>query len=417
MVDPKDGGLIISGPWRRSADVRDQPNARTVVHSVVYYACPCLLAFGATFGLFTAIFLLRAIRSCYDAYLASFALSSSLLLIQIAALKVTEYVPIPIVYATALRYLLPLSNWFWYAGAWHLVIMSLERSWAHGGRSSSHRRQLAALDHDPHQGHMADPGPPPVPNRLNAGKAVCGVIQAFLTILFVYIVCLVSVVPQFWSIEAATDKLSVSSNSKKSLPRYGALNASLIARQRQQTVSSPESRRLFNLFRISTFGREPHYSILYHWYSVVFAAIIPTAALLVLTFVLCVRSGSYESARKFSNQHGTGTLLRWAQAHVRLNRLFIVQNLLYLLLVSPLPLLRLLAKLKSGDPNGIGAFQMSTTYSVMEDVFSMAVCFYYPINYLLYCCFLEQYRQTFRAFGARYRSHQPVPVVSCIQND
>ena len=83
MVDPKDGGLIISGPWRRSADVRDQPNARTVVHSVVYYACPCLLAFGATFGLFTAIFLLRAIRSCYDAYLASFALSSSLLLLSL----------------------------------------------------------------------------------------------------------------------------------------------------------------------------------------------------------------------------------------------------------------------------------------------------------------------------------------------
>ncbi|XP_064603155.1 FMRFamide receptor-like [Liolophura sinensis] len=300
-------------------------NWHDVVHIACYYGLPVIICVGFLGGIINFIVVARHLTSSIETYTHGLVLGTVLLLSSGALLDLHKYIGYVQILEIIRGYVISCKDWFWYTTIWLMVIMSLER--------------FLSL-------------------TSNRAKALCSPLQAGITVLMVYLVCLVSALPRFWEFQAV-----------------------------QQF--DPRSNRTFLLSEKSKSTDTPEYNVMYFWYVTTITIFLPHPLMLVLAILLYVSiRKSLHSKRRLSKKHSTGQVLnRKVSDEICLTRLLIALMLSYLVLTSPDIVLKLLIKV---SPYTIE--KGSVLFETLTELFN--TLFYF--NYMLYFPFLLIYSRIYR---------------------
>lgn len=292
---------------------------------VLFFAFPVMFAWGILTGLVNLIVLSKQPHVSANTYMFGLVTSSFGLLICGAMLKLQVYVGDFNAYHFMYGNLKGLNDWFWYASLWILVVMTLERS---------------------------------MTVTQNRPKSVCSATQAVVLTILVYIVSLVSALPEFWEYEVVETF------------DYG-------------------TNQTYVLTQTSAVAETPEYRIMYFWYTMSIVIFMPYPVLVIMTSVLIrgMKKSSH-SRRRLSMKHTTGSILnRKVTEELHITRLFVVLIVLYLILTGPFTALRLLERIV---PQVL--LTNETIYKGLTDIFEFAFYFYFSIEFLLFCSYSDKFR-------------------------
>ena len=192
----------------------------------------------------------------------------------------------------------------------------------------------------------------------NRPKSVCSATQAIILTVMVYCVCLVSALPEFWEYEVVETF------------DYG-------------------TNQTYVLTQTSAAAETPEYRIMYFWYTMSIVIFMPYPVLVIMISVLVrgMRKSSH-CRRRLNTKHTTGSILnRKVTEELHITRLFVVLIVLYLLLTGPFTVLRLLERIM---PQVLLANEL--LYKGLTDIFEFAFYFYFSIEFLLFCSYIDKFR-------------------------
>ncbi|XP_074658962.1 uncharacterized protein LOC141911805 [Tubulanus polymorphus] len=324
----------------KSIPLNDVSTWMEMVHLILYWAHPSIIGFGIVTGVVNIVTLARQVQTSVDTYLTGLAVSSTLLQLCGAFLWLPLYIGHYTIYQQLHGYFVSINDWFWYTSLWLILVMSLER--------------VLSLTQ-------------------NQTRSLCSPIQACVSTVMVYCVCLASSLPRFWEYEVV---------------EYvdAKTNVTVYVSQRSDVASTPE------------------YTIMYFWYLTSITVFLPIPVMIVLTCLLSKVTQSLVSSTKrrqtprINNDHEnrqplTGPAFSVNPAEeTNMTRLYISFIGCYIVFTSPRTFLDLLPNLTVGIVDTDSSF-----YHTLHDLFQVLFYLNFSIQFLLFLSYYKHFRRTLKS--------------------
>ncbi|CAH1784199.1 unnamed protein product [Owenia fusiformis] len=305
-------------------------NWENTTKEVLLYAYPVIFLTAIILNFVGIVVLGKQVRFSSDVYLLGFCIASLFLAICGVMLHLPTYVGYYNLYAYMYGYVMTLRTWFWFTLLWLLIVMTLERS-----LTVTQKRH----------------------------KSLCSVTKASVVTIMVYIVCMVSALPQFWEYDVI-EVHDVRSNSTIAHAQHsGAIHTWMECK------------------------------IVYFWYVTTITIFLPYPILAIMTILLIREAvkASKEGATRISFDNVTGQILHHKNREDSgITKLFAIMAILYLVLTGPSVFLELIATI-TRIVNG-----RSTFYILLKEVFGVLFYSNVSLSFFLYVGCSSRFRSNLR---------------------